>query len=190
METTLALLETYKYVVLLPLAIVEGPIITILAGFLVSLGHMNPYIVYPIVVVGDVIGDSCHYALGRWGGKSLLRKIGPWLGVTDDSLKAAREYFGNHHYRALTFSKIIHGIGFTGLITAGTLGMPFGRFLTTCAAVAIVQSAVYLLIGIFFGHAYALLGTALDYFSAAAIIGAALVALFLVLRRYGLGKRI
>jgi membrane protein DedA with SNARE-associated domain len=40
----------YKYVVLFPIMVVEGPIITVLAGFLASLGSLNLLAAYSIVV--------------------------------------------------------------------------------------------------------------------------------------------
>ena len=69
------LLETYKYLFLLPLAIIEGPIVAIIVGFLTTLKVFDTYISYAILVVGDVIGDSSLYALGRWG-TSLLHRHG------------------------------------------------------------------------------------------------------------------
>jgi len=35
------LLLTYKYLILFPMALIEGPIITIIAGFIASLGYLN-----------------------------------------------------------------------------------------------------------------------------------------------------
>jgi membrane protein DedA with SNARE-associated domain len=50
----------YKYFVLFPIMVVEGPIITIIAGFLVSLGHLNGLAAYAVLVAGDVTGDSIY----------------------------------------------------------------------------------------------------------------------------------
>jgi len=57
MDYAFSLLLTYKYLILIPLAVVEGPIITVIAGFLITLGYMNIFLVYLIVIAGDLAGD-------------------------------------------------------------------------------------------------------------------------------------
>ena len=42
MDHIVYLLTEYKYLILFPLAIVEGPIIAVIAGFLCSSGFLNP----------------------------------------------------------------------------------------------------------------------------------------------------
>jgi membrane protein DedA with SNARE-associated domain len=64
----LIILEKYKYWLIFPIVIIEGPIIVVISGFLVYLGFLNAYITYIILVIGDSIGDSMYYAIGRYGG--------------------------------------------------------------------------------------------------------------------------
>ena len=42
--TVLTWLLAYRYVILFPLVVIVGPIVTILAGFLASLGQFNLFI--------------------------------------------------------------------------------------------------------------------------------------------------
>ena len=59
-------LAVYGYAALLPLAIIEGPAVTVFAAFLAAQGVFDVVGVYAIVVLGDLIGDVLHYAVGRW----------------------------------------------------------------------------------------------------------------------------
>ena len=59
-------LAIYGYAALLPLAIIEGPAVTVFAAFLAAQGVFDVVGVYAIVVLGDLIGDVLHYAVGRW----------------------------------------------------------------------------------------------------------------------------
>ena len=52
-----------------------------------------------------------------------------------------------------------------GLLTAGMLKIPYVRYIRTCFLIALVQSAILLVVGIFLGHAYIQLGNYLNYFS-------------------------
>jgi len=66
----------YKYLVLYPIMVFEGPIITIIAGFFVSIGHLNGPAVFMVLIVGDVTGDSLYYTIGRWGKGLTLTRLG------------------------------------------------------------------------------------------------------------------
>ena len=59
-------LAVYGYAALLPLAIIEGPAVTVFAAFLAAQGVFEVVGVYAIVVLGDLVGDVLHYAVGRW----------------------------------------------------------------------------------------------------------------------------
>lgn len=166
MPEALALLEQYRYLILIPLAIVEGPIVIIIAGFLVSLGYFDPFLVYVIGLTGDQIGDACLYAFGRWGGK-FLHSHGSWIGVTPKRLAQAKDYFRERHLKAVTISKLVHGIGVAGLVAAGALHVPFKRYIRTALFISVIQDAAFLFIGMFFGHAYIRIGQYLDYYAAA-----------------------
>lgn len=174
MNQTIALLLAYKYYILLPLSIIEGPIITVIAGFLASTHLINAFVVYGVVILGDLIGDTLLYSLGRWSGAKVT-KYGKYLGVTEERLVYAKDYFANHHRKAVITSKLVHGIGVSGLVTAGVLRIPYGRYMRTCLLISLAQSAVFLAIGYLFGSAYMKIGQYLDYFAAGISIVALLV---------------
>ena len=52
----LTLLLTYKYLILFPIAVFEGPFAAIIVGFLSSSHIFNIFIVYLVVVLGDMVG--------------------------------------------------------------------------------------------------------------------------------------
>ena len=92
MEHILLLLTQYKYLLLFPIVVIEGPFITMISGFLMSTGVFNFFIAYPLIVLADLTGDAIFYCLGRWSGKSLL-KFTARFGVTAEKLESAKKYF-------------------------------------------------------------------------------------------------
>lgn len=173
------LLLTYKYLIIIPLAIVEGPITMIVCGFLVTLGILNPLLVYLIMVLGDIIGDMVQYYIGYFG-KGLL----PYFKITEEKLEKGRKYFNENHTKAIIMSKVVYGIGFTGLIVGGALRIPYGRYFKTCMLVSAVQYAIIFIIGIFFGHAYIIIEKYLNYYAAISSIAVLIVLLFIFIRNY------
>ena len=176
MHYTITLLLAYKYYILLPLSIVEGPIVTVIAGFLASMHLINPIIIYVVVIAGDIFGDAGLYVLGRWGG-SLIPRYGKLIGITHDRLAYAERYFSEHHRRAVATSKLVHGIGVSGLVAAGVLRIPYLKYMRTCLLISLVQSAAFLAIGLLFGHAYMQIGRYLDYFA----VGISVVAVTVII---------
>lgn len=184
MEQIIALLLAYKYPVLILLAIIEGPIVSILAGLLVSLHDLNFVAVYLIVVFSDIMGDTLYYSLGRFGGKPLLERFGKYLGITAEKLATAKIFFQNNRIKNIILAKLLHGIGFTGLIAAGVAKIPYRRYMLICFLTTLFQAAVFLLIGILFGHAYLQINRYLSYFASVTIIIALAILVFILAKKY------
>ena len=153
--TVLAWLTHYRYVVLFPAVVIEGPIVTILAGFLVSLGKMNFWICLPVVVVGDVLGDLFMYAQGRWGGKPAIEKWGHHFGIKPGIIVRLEQHFKDHPGKTLIVGKLSHFFGGSVLLAAGMGRMKVAKFLWYNFLGTIPKSLVLLLIGFYFGKAYA-----------------------------------
>lgn len=170
METIFFLLLKYKYLILLPLAIVEGPILAVIAGFFCTEGFLNPFIVYPIIVVGDVIGDTIIYTFGRWGVPAFLKKILNKLGLKPANLEKARFYFDSNPKKTISLSKITLGVGIAGIYLAGNTRIPYAGFLRICLVTSALQYVIYLGIGFLFGSAYKQIDHYLNLFAAFAII--------------------
>lgn len=164
MESILVLFLEYKYVILFPLVVFEGPFATIISGFLISIHIFNIYIAYSIIILGDLVGDSMFYSIGRWGGPYLL-KYGVRFKITQEKLDKAKKYFTDHHHTAIITSKLAHGIGVTGLMAAGALRISFYKYIKTCFYIALAQSAVLLAIGFFSGYAYSRVFAYLDNYA-------------------------
>ncbi|MBC7503342.1 hypothetical protein H7169_00005 [Candidatus Gracilibacteria bacterium] len=64
---TISSLQNGGYVLMLILMIVEGPIVTLIAAFLASLGVFDIYLVVILGWIGDISGDFLFYSIGRFG---------------------------------------------------------------------------------------------------------------------------
>jgi membrane protein DedA with SNARE-associated domain len=178
------LLLTYKYLILIPLSIIEGPIVAVICGFLVTINILSLFLVYAILVIGDIIGDGLIYYMG-YSGKRFLK----YFRVTDEKLEKAKKYFEENHKKAIIMSKLVHGIGFTGLVAAGASHVPYKRYFKTCTLISIIQSAVMLTIGILFGHAYVQIGKYLDYYAAGISILVLVILLIIFIKKYKFGTK-
>lgn len=180
----IALLLTYKYIILVPLAIVEGPIITVVCGFLVTLGVFNPILVYVVMVLGDIVGDGIIYYVG-YSGKRFLK----FFKITDEKLEKAKIYFRDNHHKAIMMSKFIHGLGIVGLIAAGASHVPYKKYFKTCGLISVIQSLFFMIMGVLFGHAYVVIGKYLNYYAALVSVVVLVILLFIVIKKYRINTR-
>jgi len=184
LQDILAWIIHYKYAVMLPIAVVEGPIVTVFGGFLAAHGLLNVYAVYVVSLLGDIIGDLLYYVIGRWGMKSFLIKWGYLFGVTEKKIKNLEKHFEKHSGKTLVLGKISHGVGSIVLIAAGAAKMPVGRFVWFNLISSLPKSLLFLLVGFYFGAAYKRISAYIDYTALATFgIGILLLVTYLLVAR-------
>lgn len=165
----------YRYHLLFPLMIVEGPIITVIGGFLSSLGYFNAFTIYLAAVIGDFIGDTLYYAAGYYGRKSFIERWGHYAGITAKRVARLEGHFQRHSGKTLVLGKLSQGIGAVILVTAGAAKMKYWKFIGYNMVATIPKSFILLLIGFYFGQAYSRISRYMDY---TALITIALAVLF------------
>lgn len=166
---------SYKYFILFPVMVIEGPIVTILAGLLVSLGHLNGPTAYVVLVAGDVTGDSLYYAIGRWSKGAIMGRWGRCLGVTEGRVGKLETFFCHHKAKTLLIGKWSHAVGAPVLVAAGLAKVPYGQFLTLNLLATLPKTLLLLLIGFYFGRSYTRIAIYLDYTAAGMIATAFLL---------------
>jgi len=157
-DTLIADVASHGVTILLPLSIIEGPIITILAGYASRLGVFPIPVAFAIVVLGDLIGDTLFYLLGRRG----LRRIpANWLsrlGLAPDRVTSLSEHFAEKGGRTLILAKISHSAGAAVMVAAGLARMPYWTYLWFNVLGTLPKSAVFLALGYVLGEAATRLG--------------------------------
>ncbi len=155
LDTMPRLIETYGLVLLVPLSILEGPIVTVVASYAARLGYLNIYAVFVVCVLGDLIGDGALYWIGRTGGSWVRPKWRRRLGVDRARTTKLARHFRVQGGRTLILGKITHSAGFLVLLAAGAAKMPFGRFMLFNTLGTLPKTAFFSVIGYTIGHAYA-----------------------------------
>ncbi len=152
-----SLILTYKYWIILPLAVIEGPVITIIASFLASIGLLNIFFVYLLVLLGDILGDIIHYFVGRIGGIRIIKKYGHYFKVNEDSIDEVKtKYFNskNSLWKIITLSKITHAPSSLVMLVSGMVKVDFKQFLIITTTNNIFKVLAFVLLGFFFGKSY------------------------------------
>ncbi|TGD43888.1 hypothetical protein EEB11_07905 [Pseudotabrizicola sediminis] len=167
-----ALIRDYGLLIIAPLALLEGPVVSVVSGYLAKAGLVPLHWVFGVLVVADLAGDLLMYWIGRRGRAGLAL---PWLarfGVTRRRLATALRAFRRNGGRLLVLGKLTHSAGFAVLLAAGMARMPVMRFLVLNTLATLPKTAVCLAIGWWFGAVTDRVGNGL--------IGGALLVLFCI----------
>ncbi len=170
------LLIQYKYFILFPAVAIEGPIVTVAAGFFIALKYFHFFGAFLVVVAGDLVGDILHYALGYWGREKVINGWGHYLGINSERLKKIEGYFEKNTGKTLIFAKVFHGVGGIFLIAAGIARIPLSKFIWFNFLGTIPKTLILISIGFYFGYAISTIKSYLELI-AAVFIGAGIVAI-------------
>ncbi len=129
-------LQQYGYPVLFFVIFVEsfgvpapGQTLLITAALLAATGHLDIWLVLAIAFVAAVGGDSIGWTLGQRGGRRLILRYGRWVGLNRHRFRRLNQHFGRYGDWFVTFARFFDITRQINGILAGTVRMPFLRFL-------------------------------------------------------------
>ncbi len=148
------LLIEYRYWILVPLAVIEGPIISFISGTLASLGYFNIYALAVFFFARDMIVDGFLYGLGYFGTRtSFVQRILRKMKVEEGELDELRQLWEQHPARTMFLGKFSYGIAQSFIVVAGAVKMDLRKFFGYGALAAVAQYVSLLFLGYFFGSA-------------------------------------
>ena len=153
MDFITEILLQYRYLILIPLSLIEGPLVAFVAGTLAALGYFNIYFLAVLFFIRDVGLDGVYYAIGHFGGRTrfagrMLKK----MGITPDHLKQVRILWIKRPFWTMFIGKVSYGIASAFIVVAGMVKMPLKIFFKYGIIVAILQYGTLLLVGYYLGE--------------------------------------
>lgn len=137
---------------MIPLMIIEGPVATLIAALLASLGAFNVFMVLIFSIAGDIIGDVVLYGLGYKYGLGFVRHIGKYAGITEKLVLRMEKYFEKHGGKTIFAVKSTTGLCWAAFTAAGIVKMDFKKFIKYSLLGGIVWSGFLVAMGYFYGY--------------------------------------
>jgi membrane-associated protein len=162
-----SIITNHGIAILAPLAILEGPIVTVVAAYLASLHLLRLVDVIICVIIGDVIGDCILYGVGRGMLDWLPLSVRLRFGVSRRRMAVLMRTFRDNGVRVLVVGKLTHAAGFAVLIAAGAARMPFVTFVLANFLATIPKSLALVALGYMFGSAHTLIA---EWFSVGSVL--------------------
>lgn len=161
---------------MVPLSLVEGPIVALGAGAGMATGQINPLFAGPILAFGAAFQDTVYYWLGRLAAASpRVKALATRVRLLRNTLQPLQAAWRNAMFATLLGSKFAYGLYAPMLVTAGMARAPFARFLTLSLAVSAVILGAWFAAGYGLVRAYGALGE--QHYAAYVVTGVGLLGL-------------
>jgi membrane protein DedA with SNARE-associated domain len=110
----------------------------VILSFFASQGALKIWLVIPIAILGDTVGDNIGFFIGRTGGRRVLEKLGPFFRIDKARLEAMEALFREKGARTVFTAHFFSTTRFAAAFAAGVSQMPYPRFLAVNVAAAAV----------------------------------------------------
>ena len=130
--------------------------------------------------IGYLVGSWAGWGIGRYGGRSFVERHGRLLHLGPERLERAERWFEHHDDRAVLLGRVTPVVRSFVSIPAGIFRMPPGRYTLLTIPGSAAWAFAFAGIGWAFGSNYERFHHAFDL---ALLAGAALLVLYLVVRR-------
>lgn len=172
------LIAQYGLLIIAPIALLEGPIITVISAWMAFSGLLDPLALYVVLVLADLAGDLALYGLGRWGAARVAQRVMRLLGLREGHLRLLSRRFHHAGGRTLAFGKLTHAAGGAVLLAAGMGRMALGSFLWINTALTLIKTAFFMGLGYGMGNAYARIDQWISWTSVGVVIAIGLALLW------------
>ena len=159
-----------------------GETVLIAASVYAGAGRLNIVAVGVIGFAAAVLGDNVGYAIGRFGGRTLVLRFGRYVLLTPERLDRAESFFSRHGGKIVTVARFIEGLRQANGIIAGITRMPWPRFVAFNALGAALWVGTWTAVGYLAGNHIQAIYTQANRYALYLLAAAALAIVALILR--------
>ena len=127
--------------------LVEGPIVTVMAGSLAGAGLLDWWAVLLVAVLADVVADTAFFVLGRAGRRPRVAPVLSRLGLTGDRWETLRATVTENLPRVVLGAKLVDVGAIPAFLATGLAGVRLERFLAWVLPATAVRATVLVGIG-------------------------------------------
>lgn len=151
-------LSGWSYLLIALAVMFEGPVATLLSATAAAAGLLNPRLAFAAIVIGNLVGDSFWYSLGRLGNGHLENgdwffRYGRRLGITQQRLEQFQGNIAAGAPKFIFLTKLASSLIIPALIATGLGRIPWRRWLPFLVAAEMIKSAFLMLVGYYSGGA-------------------------------------
>lgn len=162
-QSLLQIIAAQGYFIFFLLAMLEGPIVTAIAGFLAASGYFNIYLIIFLATLADTIDDTILYCIGRFGKKTYLKKAKNKAHIGKEQFTKLKNTLEKHPFKGLAFVKTVPPFATPGIIILGTTKQHPLKLLIYSIFLSAVEKIIYASIGYFSGKSISYITKNVEY---------------------------
>jgi membrane-associated protein len=120
------------------------------AGAFASRGALNPFVLFVLLSIAAIIGDTVNYWIGRYFGPRVFNSDSKLLNKRH--LARAQEFYERHGGKAIVMARFVPIVRTFAPFVAGVGAMRYSRFLFYNVAGGLLWIALFVWAGYFFGN--------------------------------------
>ncbi len=131
---------------------VPGETALVVAAAAAAEGKLDVRLVMLVAVCGAIIGDNIGFAIGHVGGRPLVARVGPKVGITQERFAKAESFFTRYGDGIVVGARFVDVLRQLNGIIAGVLGMHWAKFLAWNALGAVLWVSAWTAVGYLAGQ--------------------------------------
>lgn len=120
------------------------------AGAFSALGSLNPLLVFVILSVAAVLGDTCNYWVGHMFGEKILAH--PKIPLNKEHVAKTNEFFEKHGGKTIFLARFVPIVRTFAPFVAGIGKMQYSKFISYNLFGGVVWVGLFTFAGYFFGN--------------------------------------
>jgi membrane protein DedA with SNARE-associated domain len=125
-----------------------GEATLVMAGIYTVSGDLDLYAVLAVGWVAAVLGDNAGFAVGRYGGRPLVLRLGHRFGLTHDVLDRVEAFYERHGSKTVAAGRFLPILRHLNGLVAGVTAMTWKRFIVANSIGAAIWVGVWTTAGI------------------------------------------
>lgn len=163
---------------------VPGEAMLLAVAAYAALGHLDIRLVVAAAAVGALLGANLGYAVGYFGGRPFVERMGHFLHIGPSHFARSELFFARYGGVTVLFARFVLGLRTWASVMAGMSHMPFWTFQLFSAVGGVAWAIVMGAVGYTLGSNWALVERLVGYLGIGGLaVAAAIIVAALLLRR-------
>lgn len=160
LSTIISQYGTWTYAILFLIVFMEtgfvvtpflpGDSLLFAAGSFAALGALNPFVIFGLLSVAAIIGDTINYSIGNYVGERAFSGNIRWLKY--EYLEQTQKFYEKHGGKTIILARFVPIVRTFAPFVAGVGTMPYKRFVSYNVIGGIIWVAIFTFLGYFFGN--------------------------------------
>lgn len=131
---------------------IPSEVLLMVGGALAASGRFDPWVVFILGTLAQVVGGLIGYLIGRYGGEPILEKYGKYVLISHNDLKRTHKAFEKYGALMTATGRCIPFIRGFIAYPAGVAEMPIAKFVLYTTIGSAIWTALFVWLGMVVGN--------------------------------------